>query len=151
MDELDRRIIELLQSDGRASNADIARMLGVAEATVARRLTRLVREDKMRVVAVRNLEKLGFTTTALIGLQTEPGKAEEVAVALSQLDKVHFVTVTTGSYDVFAWVALESTEALHDFANRQVGGMVGVRHSVSFINLAIKKRSGRVAPGRVVQ
>ena len=42
MDELDRRIIELLQQDGRASNAKMARELGVSEGTVRRRLARLL-------------------------------------------------------------------------------------------------------------
>ncbi len=41
MDELDRGIIELLQLDGRASNAKVAREVGVSEATVRRRLSRL--------------------------------------------------------------------------------------------------------------
>ncbi|GIT01591.1 MAG: hypothetical protein CM1200mP27_02160 [Chloroflexota bacterium] len=38
MDELDRKIIALLQLDGRASNAKIAREVGVSEGTVRRRL-----------------------------------------------------------------------------------------------------------------
>ncbi len=145
MDNLDLKIIAQLQLDGRRGDAGIARALGVAEGTVRRRLTRLLRDDAVRVLPVPNLEKLGYITTALIGLQTEPGKAEEVAAALSRLDTVHYVSVTTGSYDVFAWVALESMEALHDFVNRQVGVMEGVRHSVSFVNLDIKKQAGRVA------
>ena len=73
MDELDRRIISLLQMDGRASNAKIAREVGVSEGTVRRRLRRLIQEDVVKVVAVPNLEKLGYATTALIGLQTGPG------------------------------------------------------------------------------
>ena len=69
MDELDRKIIALLQMDGRASNAKIAREVGVSEGTVRRRLRRLIQEDVVNVVAVPNLEKLGYATTALIGLQ----------------------------------------------------------------------------------
>ena len=65
MDELDRRIISLLQMDGRASNAKIAREVGVSEGTVRRRLRRLIQEDVVKVVAVPNLEKLGYATTAL--------------------------------------------------------------------------------------
>ena len=45
MDELDRGIIELLQLDGRASNAKVAREVGVSEATVRRRLSRLIQQD----------------------------------------------------------------------------------------------------------
>ena len=45
MDELDRKIITLLQLDGRASNAKIAREVSVSEGTVRRRLRRLVNDD----------------------------------------------------------------------------------------------------------
>ena len=40
MDELDTKIIAMLQEDGRASNAGIARRVGVSEGTVRRRLKR---------------------------------------------------------------------------------------------------------------
>ena len=55
MDELDRKIIGLLQMDGRASNAKIAREVGVSEGTVRRRLRRLIQEDVVKVIAVPNL------------------------------------------------------------------------------------------------
>ena len=57
MDELDRKIIALLQLDGRASNAKIAREVSVSEGTVRRRLRRLVNDDVVKIIAVPNLEK----------------------------------------------------------------------------------------------
>jgi Lrp/AsnC family transcriptional regulator for asnA, asnC and gidA len=112
MDELDRRIISLLQMDGRASNAKIAREVGVSEGTVRRRLRRLIQEDVVKVIAVPNLEKLGYATTALIGLQTGPGKSDAVAEAIALLEEAHYVAITTGAYDVFIWAGLESAERL---------------------------------------
>jgi len=52
MDELDRRIVRLLQVDGRASNAKIAREVGVSEGTVRRRLRHLIQGDVIKVIAV---------------------------------------------------------------------------------------------------
>ena len=101
MDELDRKIIGLLQLDGRASNAKIAREVGVSEGTVRRRLRRLIQDDVVKVIAVPNLEKLGYATTALIGLQTGPGKSDAVAEAIANLEEAHYVAITTGAYDVF--------------------------------------------------
>ena len=100
MDELDRKIIALLQLDGRASNAKIAREVGVSEGTVRRRLRRLVKEDVVKVIAVPNLEKLGYATTALIGISTGPGKSDAVADAISAMEEAHYVAITTGSFDV---------------------------------------------------
>ena len=52
MDELDRKIMALLQMDGRASNAKIAREVGVTEGTVRRRLGKLLEDDFIEIMAV---------------------------------------------------------------------------------------------------
>ena len=141
MDELDRKIIALLQGDGRASNAKIAREVGVSEGTVRRRLRRLVQQDVVKIVAVPNLEKLGYATTALVGLQTGPGKSDEVADAIASLEEAQYVAITTGAYDIFIWAGLESAESLGTFLRNKIGNIEGVQRTETFVNLAIKKRT----------
>ena len=141
MDELDHKIIALLQMDGRASNAKIAREEGASEGTVRRRLRRLTKEDVVHIVAVPNLEKLGYATTALVGLQTGPGKSDSVAESLATLPEAHYVAVTTGSYDVFVWAGLESAESLGNFLRTKVGVIDGVQRTETFVNLSLKKRT----------
>ncbi|KAA1279098.1 MAG: Lrp/AsnC family transcriptional regulator [SAR202 cluster bacterium] len=141
MDELDHKIIALLQMDGRASNAKIAREVGVSEGTVRRRLRRLTKDDVVHIVAVPNLEKLGYATTALVGLQTGPGMSDTVAESLASLPESHYVAVTTGSYDVFVWAGLESAESLGNFLRTKVGVIEGVQRTETFVNLSLKKRT----------
>ena len=64
MDELDRSIIEILQKDGRGSNARIARAVGVSEGTVRRRLRRITKDGVVKIIAVPNLDKMGYSTAA---------------------------------------------------------------------------------------
>ncbi len=146
MDELDRGIIELLQLDGRTSNAKVAREVGVSEATVRRRLSRLIQQDVLRITAVPNLEKLGYGTTALIRVQTSPGKSDAVAEALATLEEVEYSVVTTGSYAVFIWVVAESVEQLGSLLQTKVGGIDGVEKTQTFVNLSIKKRAYSPVP-----
>ncbi|MFQ6029668.1 MAG: Lrp/AsnC family transcriptional regulator [Dehalococcoidia bacterium] len=134
MDELDRRIIGLLQLDGRASNAALAKELGVSEGTIHRRLWRLVQEEAIRIAAVPNLEKIGYGTTALVGVQTRPGEADHVAETLAGLEQVHYSSVTTGAYDVFLWVALGSAERLGEFLRTKVAAVAGVHRTETFVN-----------------
>ncbi len=141
MDKLDRGIIELLQLDGRASNAKVARELGVSEATIRRRLSRLIQQDLLRITAVPNPEKLGYGTSALIRVQTSPGKSDSVAEALATLEEVEYSVVTTGSYAVFIWVVAESVEQLGNLLHTKVGGIDGVQKTQTFLNLSIKKRA----------
>jgi Lrp/AsnC family transcriptional regulator, regulator for asnA, asnC and gidA len=139
MDELDRKIMASLQLDARASNAKVAREVGVTEATVRRRLGRLLEGNFIEIRAVPNLEKLGYTTTALIGLQTMPAKQEAVADAVTRLEEVHYAAITTGAYDIFLWVGVESAEKLGQFLQQKLGVIEGIRHSETFVNLSIKK------------
>ena len=141
MDELDRRIIRLLQVDGRASNAKIARDVGVSEGTVRRRLRYLIQGDVIKVIAVPNLEQMGYGTAALVGIQADPGKIDDVSDAISALDEAHYVAISTGAYDIFTWVGLESPEKLGIFLRTKVGPIPGVRRTETFVNLAIKKRT----------
>ena len=139
MDNLDSKIIGILQDDGRASNAGIAREVGVSEGTVRRRLKRLVDEDFIKVVARLDRRRMGYSSEAIVGIQVDPSIIDQVADAVSVLDEVSWVVVTTGAYDVFAWVEVQSAEELGIFLRRKLGAISGVRRTETFVNLAIKK------------
>ncbi len=141
MDELDLKIVGILQQDGRASNARIARQLGVSEGTVRRRLKRLMDEEAIQVLALPEPTKLGYTTEAIVALQVDPGKIEDVAAELAGAPEALNVSVTTGAFDLFAWVALPSPEELHNFLLTTVGRIQGVRRSETFVTMSVKKRT----------
>jgi Lrp/AsnC family transcriptional regulator for asnA, asnC and gidA len=140
VDKLDSSIIEILQSDGRASNAGIARRVGVSEGTVRRRLKRLIQDEFIQVVALPDPAKMGLHSEALVGIQVDPDKVESVADDLAGLKEVTWVAMTTGQYDIFAWVTLESAEALGIFLRTKVGSIPGVRRSETFVSLTARKR-----------
>ena len=92
VDELDRRIIEALQANGRESFRRIASSLGVSEATVRARYARLTSEGILQVVAVTNPLGLGFEQ-ALIGVKTS-GAPDKVADAIARWPEADYVVVT---------------------------------------------------------
>ena len=70
-----------------------------------------------------------------------PGTADDVADALSGLAEVHYVSVTTGGYDVFLWVGLESAERLGELLHNGIAAIDGVQRTETFVNLGVKKRT----------
>ena len=142
MDELDIKIVKILEQDGRASNAGIARKVGVSEGTVRRRLKRLVQEEYIQVVALPDPAKMGYDSQALVGIQVEPDKIEQVAGDLSTLPEIGWLAITTGSFDIFAWATLPSAEALGIFLRTKVGIVPGVRRTETFVNLDKKRGYG---------
>ena len=89
LDGTDRDIIAMLQSDGRTSNREIGRTLGISEATVRNRIGRLTEDGLINIVAVPTPVAVGLTMSAIIG----------VSVQLPRLDEV--VNTVVGYREVF--------------------------------------------------
>ena len=53
------------------------------------------------------------------------------------------MSVTTGSFDILAWVTLESSEKLGVFLRTQVGTISGVRKTETFMCLSMRKDRNR--------
>ena len=148
LDELDVRLIALLQADGRASNIELAKKVGVSEGTIRRRFRNLINDQVIRVVAIPDPAKLGRGTAALVGLKVDPAQVDAAATRLAEISDVQYVAVTTGAYDIFLWVALASPEELSSFLRLQVGSIEGVRRTETFVNLSIRKHpAGPIAGG----
>ena len=95
IDEIDARILDLLQADGRLSNAAIAEQVGLTTSTVFERIKKLEKKEIIeRYVAVVDPQKLGKPITAFVRLNigTAPGedyatcKQDFVAKCLAEPD-----------------------------------------------------------------
>ena len=140
MDKLDYKILSMLKKNGRLSNANMARSLKVSEGTVRRRLKKMTVDNVIRIFAVPNPDSIGLHSEALIGIQVDPDKMEIIANKVSKLEQATWVTHTTGTYDIFLWAAVESTEEFGKFIRGPIGTIPGVRRTETFVNLKIVKR-----------
>jgi Lrp/AsnC family transcriptional regulator for asnA, asnC and gidA len=141
LDEFDRCIIVLLQRDGRLSNVEIARSLGLAEGTVRKRLDRLLSEGIIRIMAVAEPAPLGLAASIIIGIQTELGQLNELAQRLAAIPEVHCVNVVTGTYDVIIEAVLPSGEHLLSFLVDKVAKIPGVKRTETSHVLQVVKRA----------
>ena len=139
VDNLDSQIVQILKKDGRASNAHIARALGVSEGTVRRRLKMLIDSDVVHVNVSLDPAKMGLTTEAIIGLEVDPDKMDPVCASLADFDEIGYVTLTTGAVDVFAWGRFSSTESLGLFLRSKVGKIPGVRRTETYMCISVRK------------
>jgi Lrp/AsnC family transcriptional regulator, regulator for asnA, asnC and gidA len=140
-DEFDRQIIALLQRDGRLSNVEIARSLGLAEGTVRKRLDRLLSEGIIRIMAVAEPGPLGLTASVIIGIQTDLGQMSEVAQRLAAVPEVHCVNIVTGTYDVMIEAVLPSGEHLLSFLIDKISTIPGVKRTETSHVLHVVKRA----------
>ncbi len=71
LDDVDKRIIEQLQQDGRRPYTQIAPVVGLSEAAVRQRVQRLIDSGVMQIVGVTDPKMVGFGRQAMIGLTVE--------------------------------------------------------------------------------
>ncbi|MGW5735679.1 MULTISPECIES: Lrp/AsnC family transcriptional regulator [Streptomyces] len=98
-DPLDVKLLQALELDGRAPFSKIAAVLGVSDQTVARRYRRLVSDGSLRIVAVRDHEKLGQDQW-MLRLRCAPSGADAIATALARRPDTSWIGLTSGGTEV---------------------------------------------------
>ncbi|MEV8019976.1 AsnC family transcriptional regulator [Streptomyces sp. NPDC086554] len=98
-DSFDAQLLQALEIDGRAPFSRIAAVLGVSDQTVARRYRKLVSEGGLRVVAVRDHERLGQEQW-MLRLRCAPDGAEAIAAALARRPDTSWIGLTSGGTEV---------------------------------------------------
>ena len=140
MDKLNKNIIEILKSDGRIPNAEIARNLGVSEGTIRRRIKIMIEEKVLNVYAAPDPKKTGYNEEALIGIQVDPNKLDQVGESIAEHEYATWVSRTTGGFDIFTWVTVPNSKELTNFLTYFLGNLEGVNKTETFISLDILKR-----------
>jgi Lrp/AsnC family transcriptional regulator, regulator for asnA, asnC and gidA len=139
LDDVAKRIIELLQEDGRQSYAAIAKAVGLSEAAVRQRVQRLLDAEVMQIVAVTDPIQVGFSRQAMIGIRAE-GDLIALGAALSGMAEVDYVVTTAGSFDILAEVVCEDDDHLLDLLTNQIRVLPGVRSTETFVYLKLNKQ-----------
>lgn len=138
---LDKRIIEHLQADGRRPFTQIAADLGVSEAAVRARTSRLIERGVLQIVGVTDPLKLGYDQMAMIGVRCEGDRLIEAAEAIGQLPEVIYVVVTAGAFDLLVEAVCEDSDGLLRFLTEKLRRVPGVQTTETFVYLRIVKQS----------
>lgn len=127
LDETDLRIIRLLQTDGRMSNMDVARALSMSEATVRKRVDRLISAKAIRLAALPDLAAVGCPSIAILTLHVDLTQVEQVGRALAGLPQVRWLAYATGAFDLILEAAFADEQELWCFLTEDVAGIAGIR------------------------
>ena len=139
LDEVDLQIIAGLRQDGRISFAQLAKQLDVSPGMVRQRYLQMVEDGVLHVVAVTNPTLLGYNMMALIGVEVDGNRLEEVAHEISAFEEATYVVVCTGIYDILVEVNCRDNAHLLQFLTQRLRAVEGVRHTQTFTYLQIVK------------
>ncbi len=140
LDGIDAKIVNLLHTDGRMTNTEVARRLGVAEATVRKRVARLVETGVMQFQAWVDPLKVGYDIYAIIQIQVSPAQIEAAAETLREFPEIAFLGVLTGDFDIFAAAVFRSNADLYDFLTKRLSQVPGVNRTATSSMIRLVKR-----------
>ena len=122
------KIIELLQENSRISYTEIAKVLGVTETTVRKRIADL---EKRGVIKKYTIEvepsKLGYKTVTILGLDVEPKYLLEAAKKLAELEESRWVATSTGDHMIMAEIWTRDGEELFNLITKKISKIKGVK------------------------
>jgi Lrp/AsnC family transcriptional regulator, regulator for asnA, asnC and gidA len=146
IDEIDQRIIEALQIDGRRPFTRLATELGISEASVRQRVTNLMNTQVMQIVAITNPLKMGYALAGMIGIRVSGDRLLEVAQEISAFDEVIYLIICAGSFDLLAEVVCRDNDHLLNFLTDKLYKVPGVQQTETYMYLRVVKEAATAVP-----
>jgi Lrp/AsnC family transcriptional regulator for asnA, asnC and gidA len=139
LDRADIEIIQALKEDGRMPFSEIARRLSVSPGMVRQRYQRLVENGVLHIAAITDPFLTGHPTVAVVGIDADFARIEEVAAQIAALPEVTWLVIVAGRFDLVAEVMCRDQDHLLDFLSRGLNGVEGVRDTETFTQLRVLK------------
>lgn len=150
IDEIDRRILRALVANGRLTNAELAKAVGLSASPCWQRVKRL--EEKGVIAgytAVLNHEALGVGETVMVEVsldQHETGVLEAFGKAMADFPEVLEVHLMAGDHDFHVKIVADGTRGVEEFLRERLFKIAGLRHSKSSFSLRCLKRVSSFVP-----
>jgi Lrp/AsnC family transcriptional regulator for asnA, asnC and gidA len=141
LDEMDKRIVRVLQKNARTPNTEIARALGVTETTIRNRVARLLDERQIGVVAVVNPEATEATISAFLEISLHPKNLDAVVEKLRARGEVRYLGLTLGRAQIIIEAFFRDHEHLLAFQTGVVATLPGVTAVETAIVVRVAKFS----------
>ena len=136
LDELDRRILNLISNDARISFLEVSRICGISGAAVHQRVQKLIAGSVITGSEFcLNLNKIGYQTCAFLSLHfSEKEDLDVVAGKIREIDEVVECHLITGEYDILVKIYTLNNSHLFDIIQTRIKplGLVKCETLVSF-------------------
>ncbi|QKY68819.1 Lrp/AsnC family transcriptional regulator [Lentibacillus sp. CBA3610] len=144
VDDIDKKLLEELVEDGRASYVELSEKVGISRVAVKDRINNMKEKgiiEKFSVVI--NSEKVGKTVSAFFEVDVEPYQFQEVAQNLADHPNVASIYQMTGPSTLHMHVLVEDFVKLENFINSELYSVKGItRVESSVILKRFKSRTG---------
>ncbi|WP_323989822.1 Lrp/AsnC family transcriptional regulator [Nguyenibacter sp. L1] len=136
LDKIDRKILRLLQADGRMANADLAQTVNVSAATCHRRTQRLVEAGYIRTVrAVLDPDKVDLGALVVVGVVLDRSTPESFAAferAAREIPAILDCHLVAGDFDYFLKIRVRDMADFNRLHAAKLIALPSVRQTRTF-------------------
>ena len=148
LDQIDLKLLKLLQEDGRITNADLARKVQLSPPSVLQRVRKLEESGLVsRYTAILNAEKLGYhlCVMAMVSLALHQEKPiEGFRKAVIEIPEVIEVLHVSGDFDYLLKIMIRDMSDYEKLVRERISAIPGVGRIQSSFVLAVNKNSTAV-------
>ncbi len=137
IDNLDKKILSMLDHDGRLPYTDIAKKLLVSPGTIHQRINKMTELGIIKgTKIILDYKKLGYDVTSLLGIYLKSAKdLNKVIEKLKTMKEVVDVYYTTGSYALIIKIHHKTIKDFHQFLVEKLQSIPEIQSTESFICL----------------
>jgi Lrp/AsnC family transcriptional regulator for asnA, asnC and gidA len=143
LDDVERRIVAELQTDGRITTSALAQKVGVSEVTARRKLRRLLDERVVQVTGGVDPFLVGVKSPALVGVKVERARIDQVAQELCRHPAVRYVAAATGTFHLLVEVMATTNQELGVILLDEIMSIEGVIDTETSLILRIYKQNAQ--------
>ena len=152
MDNLDRKILQVLQADSRTSLHDIGQAVGLSPSPCWGRIKKMEEAGVIEGYTVRlNAQALGLGETVLVQVTLDnhsDNTLEKFGETLASIPEVIEAWLVSGEYDYLLRIAVKDTKDYERLLRERLYKIKGIRHSQSsFVLRTLKKADLPLSPG----
>jgi DNA-binding Lrp family transcriptional regulator len=146
LDDIDKKLIELLQDNADLTYAELGKMLGISPSTVYTRVKRLKERGFIkRIVAEVSPEMMGYNLRALVFLSVDVKKYNSIMNELLKYPQIKVIYDITGEWTFALEIMVRDHKELTDLLDK-VGSIEGVQQTSTAVVLRVIKEDRKVTP-----
>ncbi|QGA53495.1 AsnC family transcriptional regulator [Sulfolobus sp. E5-1-F] len=135
LDDIDKKILNILQQDSRIPFSRLAKMLNLSEATIYVRIKRLKENGVIKGFYTEiDFDKIGLSVVAFVLIKADPKKYDNILKQLVEMKEIYEIYDVTGEYYAVLKVRVPTREDLAKVLDK-IGNMDGVTSTYTMLVL----------------
>ena len=148
MDQIDKRILHILQADAKMTTKEVATQLNLTTTPVYERIKRLEREgfiNGYKAVLDRKKLDLGLMVFCNVSLEAHSvDLIQKFEDEVQQLDEVVACYHIAGLFDYLLQVLIKDMDLYQEFVTQKLAGLSNIRKVQSFFVMTEVKKDGEI-------